>query len=88
MRSILSKLGDSPALGLTLDPSVWPVNAKVLLWEAFVSGPGHARSPNALGVSQHVQDAATGAAYRWSDALAAPICVPRTSRYRTRAVWA
>jgi hypothetical protein len=33
----------------------------LLLWEAFVSGPGHARQPNAHGVSEHIQDAATAA---------------------------
>jgi hypothetical protein len=58
---------------ITLDPAAWVRTAKdgastqgtgaagVLLWEAFVSGPGHARAPNAHGVSEHIQDAATAA---------------------------
>lgn len=32
-----------------------------LIWEAFVSGRGHAREPNEYGLPEHVQDAATAA---------------------------
>ena len=33
----------------------------LLLWEAFVSGEGHARTTNDHGMSEHIQDAATAA---------------------------
>ena len=63
----------APLPDITLDPAAWLRSATdiaspdetatpgVLLWEAFVSGPGHARAPNARGVSEHIQDAATAA---------------------------
>lgn len=40
----------------------WPDSGRTLLvWEAFVSGDGHARSDNAHGAAEHIQDAATAA---------------------------
>jgi hypothetical protein len=62
LRQVRLELGELRLPGLTLDPEAWPATARVLLWEAFVSGPGHARGANERGVSAHVQDAATAAA--------------------------
>lgn len=51
-----------PALALTLDADAWADGSgSLLLWEAFVSGKGHARDANGEGVSAHIQDAATAA---------------------------
>jgi hypothetical protein len=61
MREIRTELGPAVGPTLTLVPGDWEPAGMVLLWEAFVSGPGHARSTNAHGMSEHVQDAATAA---------------------------
>lgn len=46
----------------------------LLVWEAFVSGDGHAREPNKYGLPEHVQDAATAtmAFKQWSTRVPRP----------------
>jgi hypothetical protein len=43
------------------DPCLSEPSGILLLWEAFVSGPGHAKDVNGHGMNEHVQDAATAA---------------------------
>jgi hypothetical protein len=45
----------------TLDPERWGTSVPLFLWEAFISGPGHARDATVDGPSEHVQDAVTAA---------------------------
>ena len=62
LREVRSEFDDFSLPRLTLDPTAWlERKAQLLLWEAFISGPGHARSANEHGVSEHIQDAATAA---------------------------
>jgi hypothetical protein len=94
LREIGAQLGEAPLPCLTLDPAAWTHGAGVLLWEAFVSGPGHARAPNTYGVSEHIQDAATAAAaFRtwWSTLPRVPSavsCERRIATFGAIALWA
>jgi hypothetical protein len=94
LRSVRAQVGEEALPRLTLDPASWTQSANVLLWEAFVSGPGHARAPNAHGVSEHIQDAATAAAaFRawWSTLPRSPTaisCDPGIATFGATALWA
>jgi hypothetical protein len=94
LRDIRMRLSDNALPRLTLDPKAWAESAGVLLWEAFVSGPGHAREKSASGVTEHIQDAATAAAaFRawWSEhphPLTAVSCSPRINTFGAMALWA
>jgi hypothetical protein len=94
LRDIRARLSDSALPGLTLDPEAWTHSGGVLLWEAFVSGAGHAREKSATGVSEHIQDAATAAqAFRawWSEdprPSTAVSCSPRINTFGAMALWA
>lgn len=73
---------------LTFDAGEWARDAAnqkeqlLLVWEAFVSGQGHARQSNTNGVPEHVQDAATAAlAFRtWSAGTPRPETAVSTDR--------
>lgn len=77
---------DAPPARLIMDPTRWPETSGsapiLLLWEAFVSGAGHAREPNEHGASDHEQDAATAAlAFRdWSRSPVRPSSDVTTER--------
>jgi hypothetical protein len=94
LREINAQLGTKDPPKVTFDPSDWPETTSVLLWEAFVSGPGHARKPNSSGVSKHIQDAATAAkAFQlwWSTRPRPPSavsCDPRIATFGAVALWA
>ena len=94
LRDIRTRLSGNALPGLTIDPEAWTHSAGVLLWEAFVSGPGHARGKSATGVSEHIQDAATAAAaFRawWSTHPHPPSavsCSPRINTFGAIALWA
>ena len=63
LREIRTRLDGTALPHITVDAHTWGEASDLLLWEAFVSGDGHARGPNARGVSEHIQDAATAAIY-------------------------
>jgi hypothetical protein len=74
LRAIREKFAGKQPPPLTLDPENWKKSGGILLWEAFVSGKGHARSSNKSGVNVHIQDAGTAAvAFRnWWDSEPRP----------------
>jgi hypothetical protein len=64
-----------PAPSISLDANTWlasgNLSPNLVLWEAFVWRDAHAREPNAAGLSDHVQDAATAvrAFMHWESAV-------------------
>ena len=58
LRHVRSEIDPPPRVILDAEQWLAP-DSNLLLWEAFVWGPAHAREPNAAGLRVDIQDAAT-----------------------------